>query len=98
MKKYKLLRFRKCYINQDGTFIVGLLGGNKKYGYTFVASHANPIVVLGRINTRSRIVPNDRNWKEIIPGQFNAAAIFHASGYKVKLPASCGQLPLISKY
>lgn len=29
MKKYKLLRFGHCYINQEGDFLIGLLGGDK---------------------------------------------------------------------
>jgi len=30
MKKYKLLRFGKCYISLDGDFIIQLLDGSKK--------------------------------------------------------------------
>ena len=66
MKKYKLLRFGHCYINPDGSFVVGLLKGTKKKGYYFAASHAVPnAVCLGKIMILTRIVPNDGYWTEI---------------------------------
>ncbi len=97
MKKFKLLRFGHCYINQEGDFVIGLLRGDKKHGYTFAASHAHPNVMLGRIQIQSRVVPNDGNWTEITPEMFNVASTCHASGYKVK-PATLGGLPVITKY
>ena len=49
MKKHKLLRFGHCYINESGDFAIGLLHGNKKHGYRFAATHANPAVFLQEI-------------------------------------------------
>ncbi len=98
MKKYKLLRFGHCYINREGDFIVALMSGDKKHGYQFVGSHANPCVLLGNFQLLSRIVPNDGNWNEITTDMFNLASTCHTSGYVVKLPSSGrGKLPVISK-
>ena len=97
MKKYKLLRFGHCYINQEGDFVIGLLHGNKRLGYTFAASHAHPNVMLGQIQVLSRIVPNDDHWMEIDPEAYNIASILHASGHKLKIPRVAGNLPVITK-
>lgn len=97
MKKYKLLRFGHCYVNRDGTFIIGLVGGNKRHGYTMLASHAHPYVFLQNINVMSRIVPNDGNWMEITPYQYNAISSYHADGYIVK-PSPKGGPFVISKF
>lgn len=99
MRKYKLLRFGHCYSNQEGDFVIGLLGGDKKHGYTFAASHAHPYAMLGRIYIQSRVVPNDGHWIEIDPAMFNVASAVHVSGHKVKFPAGkSGEFPVISKY
>jgi hypothetical protein len=99
MKKFKLLRVGHCYINREGDFVVALLRGDKKHGYKFAASHAHPNVWLGKIQTLSRIVPNDGNWIEIEPAMFNIASAFHYSGHVVKLSTddSGRELPVISK-
>lgn len=88
MKKYKLLRFGQCYINNNGDFVVGLLHGNRKHGYVFAASHANPSVVLGTLQTLSRIVPNDGRWTEITPEQFNVASALHWNGQVMQMTAN----------
>jgi len=85
MNKYKLLHFGHCYINQEGDFAIGLLGGNKKYGYTFIASSANPNVMLGKIHIQSRVVPNDGHWTEIGSQTFYVASSCHESGYAIGL-------------
>ena len=98
MKKYKLLRFGHCYINSDGSFIIGLLHGDKRHGYWFVAHHVDPMVVcLDKIMVLNRIVPNDGHWTEISLRDYNVVASFHIAGYKVK-PAPKGGPALISKY
>jgi len=81
MKKYKLLRFGKCYINKEGDFTICLLGGNKHNGYQFAGSHANPVVFLGKFYLLSRIVLNDKHWIEIKPEVFNVASALHTSGH-----------------
>jgi hypothetical protein len=97
-KDIKILRFGKCYINRTGDFVITLLNGNKKYGYTFIASHANPSVWLGKIYMMSRTIPNDGNWTEIDKNGFNFVSVGHASGYVVQLPVFTGKdLPIISK-
>ena len=98
MNKYKLLRFGHCYINQEGDFVIGLLGGNKVSGYVFAASHAHPNVMLGQVRVHSRIVPNDGHWMEIDPETYNIASILHASGHKMKLPTKRGETSVITKY
>jgi len=100
MKKFKLLRFGQCYINQTGDFVIGLLSGDKKHGYQFVGNHANSAVWLGKFQLLSRIVPNDGNWREVDPAMFNVASALHATGHVVKFPTgySSGELPVISKY
>ena len=75
---------------------MGLVGGNKKHGYTMFASHANPYIFLENINVMSRIVPNDGNWIEITPEQYKAIASYHSEGYVVK-PAPKGGPFVISK-
>ena len=98
MKKHKLLRFAHCYINQEGDFVIGLLSGDKKHGYQFAGSHANPSVWLGTFQLMSRIVPNDGNWIEIDHKIFNVASVLHVTGHIVKFPAKKGrELPVISK-
>jgi|ERR1017187_6500457 hypothetical protein len=98
MKKYKLFKFGHCYINEQGDFVIGLVSGNKWHGYTFIASHAHPNVMLGKIHVQSRMVPNDGHWIEVTPEMYNIAASFHVSGYKVTLPIKHGKRPAISKY
>lgn len=100
MKKFKLLRFGHCYINREGDFAVALLHGDKKHGYQFAASHAHPLVWLGKIQMLSRVVPNDENWREIDLNTFKAASAFHATGHVIKfVPSVHGkeQLPVVSK-
>ena len=103
MKKYKLLKFGQCYINREGDFTIGLLRGDKKHGYLFAGSHANPPVFLGTFQLLSRIIPNDGNWTEIDPSMFNAASAFHTTGHVIKFPAKKydkfgrEQPPVISK-
>lgn len=97
-KDIKILRFRKCYINRDGDFVISLLHGDKKHGYTFAASHANPAAWLGKIHTLSRTVANDGNWVEVDKGTFNVAAGCHITGHVLKMPEFTGnKLPSISK-
>ena len=99
MKKYKLLRFGHCYINPDGSFVVGLLEGTKKKGYWFAASHAVPnAVCLGKIMILTRVVPNDGYWTEIPMDSFFKVFDFHASGYKVKPASLRSGSVVISKY
>lgn len=100
MKKYKLLRFGHCYINREGDFAVALLRGDKRHGYVFAASHAHPLVWLGRIQMMSRVVPNDGNWREIDTDMFKAASAFHVTGHVIKFPPLLHgkkQLPFVSK-
>jgi len=97
MKKYKLLRFGQCYINREGDFAIGLLSGDKKHGYEFAGSHAHPKVMLGKFYLLSRIVPNDGNWIEIDPQQFNAASTLHITGHVMRIPANRRDPPLIFK-
>lgn len=98
MKKYKLLHFGHCYINRQGDFIIALLSGDKKRGYTFAASHANPTAFLGKIHSLSRTVPNDGSWIEIDKGTFNIAAECHITGHVVQIPEVTGkELPIISR-
>lgn len=98
MKKHKLLRFGHCYLNEPGDFVIGLVGGNKKHGYTFIASHAHPNVMLGRIYIQSRMVPNDGHWIEVTPESYGIVSNIHASGYKVTFPTKRGERPVISKF
>lgn len=99
MKKYKLLKFGKCYINTEGDFVIGLLRGDKKHGYTFAGSHAHPHVWLGTFQLMSRVITNDGNWKEIDPSMYNVASALHTTGHVLKFPAnrSGGELPVVSK-
>jgi len=99
MKKYKLLKFGHCYINREGDFAIGLLSGDKKHGYQLAASSAHPSVWLGKIQVMSRVVPNDGNWIEIGPEEFNVASALHVTGHVAKFPASptSRELPVISK-
>jgi hypothetical protein len=60
-----------------------LLGGSKKKGYRFQASHINRDFVPGKINIQSRIVPNDGNWIEIPPQEFAICAYRHGMGLPV---------------
>jgi hypothetical protein len=97
-KKIKILRFGHCYINRVGDFTIALLSGNKKSGYVFSASHANPSVFLGKIQSLSRTVPNDGNWVEIKVDMFKIASACHATGHVIKVPEVTGlKTPLISK-
>ena len=97
-KNIKILRFGKYYINREGDFVIALLRGDKKHGYTFSASHANPAAWLGQIHTRSRTVPNDGNWIEVDMGAARLAAGCHITGHIVKMPEVTGNtLPIISK-
>jgi hypothetical protein len=88
MKKYKLLRFGHSYINRTGDFAVSLMYGDKKHGYVFAAQHANPAVWLGTVQTLSRIVPNDGNWIDISPEQFNVASALMVGGMTMQLTAN----------
>jgi hypothetical protein len=98
MRKYKLLKFGQCYINQAGDLIIGLLRGDKKHGYQFAGSSAHPVVYLGTFQLLSRIVDNDGNWTEIDPEMYNLIHTFHMGGYKVKLPKKLGEEIVISKF
>jgi hypothetical protein len=74
-------------MNEDGSFVIGLLMGNKEYGYIFAASHAHPNVFLGTIHIQKRVVENDSHWTEIPHEMFNIASSLHATGHVVKMPA-----------
>jgi len=87
MRKYKLFRFGHYYINREGSFAIGLLYGDKRHGYLFAASYANPILWLGKIQIQSRIVPNDDNWIEIDRAMFNVASILHIRGHTMRQPS-----------
>jgi hypothetical protein len=99
MTKYKTLKFGRCYINPEGDFVIGCLCGNKKRGYMFAGSHANPAVWLGTFQLQSRSVSNDGHWTEIDPSMFNVASALHVTGHVIKLPTgnTSGELPVISK-
>ena len=96
MKKYKLLRFGHCYLNESGDLVIGLLHGNKKHGYTFAASSAHAAAFLQTIWIQTRMVPNDGHWTEISAKDFVMVSQVHSSGYKVK-PAPKGGPCVISK-
>jgi hypothetical protein len=83
MKKYKLLRHGHCYVTKNGDFAVALISGNKKHGYTFIASHTCRNFITGKIYIQSRIVPNDGYWKEIPPQEFAVVAYQHGMGNPV---------------
>ena len=85
MKKYKLLRHGHCYITKNGDFAVALLGGNKRHGYTFLASHTCRDFIPGKINIQSRIVPNDGYWWEFPLQEYAAVAYNHGEGRSVTL-------------
>lgn len=89
-KDKMILRFDHYYINRDGDFVIMPIGGTKKSGYWFVASHANPCAFLGRIMMLSRIVPNDGTWTEIDETLFDITAGCHITGHAVKIPAHTG--------
>jgi hypothetical protein len=95
MKKYKLLRFGRCYINKAGDFAIALIRGDKKHGYQFLGSHAHTSVMLGNFQLLSRIVPNDGNWIEIDEAEFSAASAFHVGGYAIRFGMG---YPIVSKY
>jgi hypothetical protein len=99
MKKFKLLRFGRCYINREGNFAIGLLSGDREHGYQFVCSHANPNIWFSKFQLLSRIVPNDGSWIEISHLEFNVASALRTMGHVAKFPADklSGKLPLISK-
>jgi len=100
MRKYKLLRFGRCYINREGDFVIGLLSGDKSNGYKFAGSHANPLVFLRKFQLLSRVVPNDGNWIEIDTVMFNVASALHSTGHIMTFPGDqniTGELPSISK-
>ena len=84
MKKYRLLRHGHCYVTKNGDFAVALIGGTKKHGYTFIASHTCREFLPGKINIQSRIVPNDGYWKEIPPQEFDIVAYQHGMGNPVR--------------
>ena len=65
--------------------MIGLARGNKKYGYYFIGSHANPSVLLGHFWLETRVVLNDGNWKEITPEMFQCASHFHSQGQMVNI-------------
>lgn len=98
MRKYKLLKFGRCYINKEGDMAIGLLYGNKRYGYQLAGSSAHPSVNLGRFQMLSRIVDNDGNWTEIDVNLYNLVHTYHMDGYKVKLPKNIGEQLIISKF
>lgn len=85
--KYRTLKFGRCYANKDGSFAICLLAGNKKWGYTFAASHVHPSTILGIIYIQSRVVINDTYWTEIPPEVFNIISSLHAQGMTMKIPA-----------
>lgn len=99
MRKYKLLRFGKCYINKECNLAVCLLYGDKKHGYYFIGSAAQPNIFLGKFWLLSRVIPNDENWVEIDPGIFNVISAFHSVGHVIKFPAggTGKELPLVFK-
>lgn len=80
MKKYKLLRFGHCYSTKEGDFVIGLVSGYHKHGYTFLASHSTHLMYIERLYIGSRIVPNDGHWIEIDPKHFSAASTGHILG------------------
>jgi hypothetical protein len=77
MKKYKLLHFGHCYINESGDLVIGLLHGNNKRGYTFAASSAHPAAFLQNIWIQTRIVPNDGHWTEVSAKDFMVVSQVH---------------------
>lgn len=99
MLKFKLLKFGQCYINREGDFVIGLLRGDRKHGYQFAGSHANPAVWLGTFQLQTRAIPNDGNWIEIEPEMFNVASALHTRGHVIKFPTgiTSGEPPLVYK-
>ena len=85
--KYKTLKFGQSYINKDGSFVICLLDGSRKYGYIFAASHVHPSAILGIITIGSRVVDNDGYWTEIPTEVFNVASALHVTGHTMKIPA-----------
>lgn len=85
MKKFKLLRFGKCYVNRRGDIAVKLLRGNKRRGYQLEGSCNNPIMFVGRFQLVSRVVPNDGNWIEITQAGFGVASTLHSAGEPLQL-------------
>ena len=84
MKKYKLLRYGHCYVNEQGDLAIALLSGNRIYGYTFAASTFSSNFLFGTIRIGSRIVPNDGHWTEIDLPTFNIIRRAHIDGIKGK--------------
>lgn len=84
--KYKTLKFGQSYINKDGSFVICLLNGFKKYGYVFAVSHVHPSAILGIITIQSRLVDNDGYWTEIPTEVFNVASALHVTGHTMKIP------------
>lgn len=64
MNKYKLLRFGRTYINNEGSFKITIIEGNRYTQYVCFGSHNNAFI--GTFYLKSRIVPNDANWIEVL--------------------------------
>ena len=73
----KLLRFGHCYINKNGDVIIGLISGNKRRGYKFIARSIHPTLYLDQIWIQTRIVPNDGSWTEISLDKYCAISMFY---------------------
>jgi len=105
MKKFKLLRIGKCYLNREGDMVVALVKAHKNPGfktqsYQFVGSFVNKFFPVFKFQLLSRIVPNDGSWTEVDTHMFKVVQALHNSGHVVKLPDpnSPSDLPVIAKY
>lgn len=80
VKKYKLLRIGRYYINKDGSFVIGVLTRDTKYDYRFLCSHANAKLSSGIVRMLTRVVLNDGNYTEIDFDTFRTIVATHANG------------------
>jgi hypothetical protein len=98
VKQYKLLRHGHAYLHVDGDLAIYLSSGNRKKGYTFLASTPHPAVFLQRIHLRSRVIPNDGKWVEFNVSYFKAVTKFHGVGMTVTPPDTLEGRPVVDYY
>lgn len=82
LKKFKLLRFGKCYLSKDGALAIALAEGDRKKGYLCAVS-SSKFYVGGRLHIQSRIIPNDGVWYEIPVEAFRDIAYVQSHGVRV---------------
>lgn len=98
MKKFKLFRVGRFYLNKTGDMAFGLVRGSKQKGYQFVGTHANRLLLINKFQLQSRVVPNDGNWQEIDHSLFDVVSKLHSNGHVLKLPTDYGRELLVSKH